>query len=327
MPLLKRDLFEPTIAQQEHTSCSRQERRSVGHDNAGDGKRGDEISDTLFGVGIDIGRALVENEDLWFAVERAGQKDALLLSTGEYRAHVADEREILHRHAQDVVMDAGGHGRLVHPAHVELRVEEDATAQKASNEDRKESFRGDRHRMGDLIHVVGQFLQDWPQFHHRRIRELDRLIEGGAEHALHFVAGGLHLVDRIGRGPGLVGHVIHDLVELLARRAGQGQDRDDSAHIAEERRVDAILSRDLRAQLLPGSGPRLRNVAFGWYDDQCALSPGDRSALPCGPQRDRIDHRRHMAMGIGNARHRRPRRIVRSGRRLRSCEPDLGADQ
>lgn len=34
--LLQRDLIEPAIAQQKHLLCPRQERRSVGHDNARD---------------------------------------------------------------------------------------------------------------------------------------------------------------------------------------------------------------------------------------------------------------------------------------------------
>jgi hypothetical protein len=45
--LLERDLFEPAIAQEKHPPCPRQERCSVGDDDAGNGKRGDEFGDAL----------------------------------------------------------------------------------------------------------------------------------------------------------------------------------------------------------------------------------------------------------------------------------------
>ena len=46
--LLQRDLFEPAIAQEQHAPYPREQRRAMGHDDAGDGKCGDEIGDALF---------------------------------------------------------------------------------------------------------------------------------------------------------------------------------------------------------------------------------------------------------------------------------------
>ena len=95
--LLEDDFFEPAIAHEQHAPCPREQRGSVSNDDAGDGKRGDEIGDALFCVGIDIGGSFIEHEDFGFAVKCARQQNALLLSAGEYRTHVADEREIRKR--------------------------------------------------------------------------------------------------------------------------------------------------------------------------------------------------------------------------------------
>ncbi len=46
--------------------------------------------DSLFGVGVDAGEGIVEDEDLWIADDGAGDGGALLLAAGEGEAAFAD---------------------------------------------------------------------------------------------------------------------------------------------------------------------------------------------------------------------------------------------
>ena len=63
MLLLQRDLLEPDIAHEQHAPYPREQCSSVSDNDAGDGKRCDEIGDALFGVGVgvDVRGAFVEH--------------------------------------------------------------------------------------------------------------------------------------------------------------------------------------------------------------------------------------------------------------------------
>jgi hypothetical protein len=84
----------------------------------------DQIGDGGLGILVEVRRALVEKEDARIAIERARQQHALPLPAGQRRAHVADEAEILHRHAHDVVVHLRQSGGGLHLRHVEVGIEE-----------------------------------------------------------------------------------------------------------------------------------------------------------------------------------------------------------
>jgi len=94
------------------------------HDDARDRHLRNEIGDRVFRGLIEIGGALVEHENAWPGVERPRQQHALALAAGERRSHVADQAEILHRRAHDVVVHLRRHGGFLHPLHVEVGIEE-----------------------------------------------------------------------------------------------------------------------------------------------------------------------------------------------------------
>ena len=71
-----------------------------------------------------MGRALIEEQNARLRVKRSCQQHALLLSAGERRAHVSDQALVAHRHGEHFVVDTGKPCDLLHPAHVEVGIEE-----------------------------------------------------------------------------------------------------------------------------------------------------------------------------------------------------------
>lgn len=70
-----------------------------------DAHGGDCGIDCLLMVDIEMGSALVHDEDLGLPVKCTGKQHALLLPARERRAHVADQGLVLHRHADNIVVD------------------------------------------------------------------------------------------------------------------------------------------------------------------------------------------------------------------------------
>src|SRR5262249_20762372 len=78
--------------------------RSMGDDDAGDGKACERSVDSALGGDVEVGCALIEDQDARAAVEGARDHEALLLSTRERRAHVAHKALIAHGHLCDIVV-------------------------------------------------------------------------------------------------------------------------------------------------------------------------------------------------------------------------------
>ena len=68
------------------------------------------VEDFVFGVGVDAGEGVVEDEDAWAAEQGAGDGGALLLASGEGDAAFADRRVVAFGEAFDVLGDVGGFG-------------------------------------------------------------------------------------------------------------------------------------------------------------------------------------------------------------------------
>ncbi len=68
------------------------------------------IEDAFFGVGVNAGEGVVEDQDAWIADESARDGGALLLAARERDAALAHERFVLLRERFDVGSDAGGFG-------------------------------------------------------------------------------------------------------------------------------------------------------------------------------------------------------------------------
>ena len=130
-----RSLADLPVLDHEYAVGPPDQRRPMGHDDARDRHLRNEIGDRLFRGLVEIGGALVEHENARPAVERARQQHALALAARERRSHVADQAEILHRRAHDVVVHLRRHGRLLHPLHVEVGIEEgDVVGDRAGEE-------------------------------------------------------------------------------------------------------------------------------------------------------------------------------------------------
>jgi hypothetical protein len=78
----------------------------------------------LLGGLVQVCRALVEEDDARITIESARKQHALALATRQCRAHVADQAEILHRRAHDVVVNLRHPGCIVHLSHVEIGIKE-----------------------------------------------------------------------------------------------------------------------------------------------------------------------------------------------------------
>jgi hypothetical protein len=63
-----------------------------------------------------VAGGFVEDQDARLLVQRPGQEDALLLATGQHRAHVADQGAVAHRQRGDLVVDVGQPGALLDAA-------------------------------------------------------------------------------------------------------------------------------------------------------------------------------------------------------------------
>ena len=63
------------------------------------------------------------NRIFGLAIERAGEEHALALAARQRRPHVADQRQVLHRHAHDVGVHLSRHSGFPHALHVEIGVE------------------------------------------------------------------------------------------------------------------------------------------------------------------------------------------------------------
>jgi len=94
------------------------------HDDARDRHLRNKLRDRFFRGLVEIGGALVEYENARPAVKRTREQHALALTARQRGSHVADQAEILHRLAHDVVVDLRCQSRLLHSLHVEVRVEE-----------------------------------------------------------------------------------------------------------------------------------------------------------------------------------------------------------
>src|SRR6266403_990978 len=68
------------------------------------------VEDFVFGVGVDAGEGVVENEDAGTAQKGAGDGGALLLASGESDAAFADCGVVAFGEAFDVLRDVGGFG-------------------------------------------------------------------------------------------------------------------------------------------------------------------------------------------------------------------------
>ena len=68
------------------------------------------VEDFVFGVGVDAGEGVVEDEDARAAKQGAGDGGALLLASGEGDAAFADGSVVAFGETFDVVGDVGGFG-------------------------------------------------------------------------------------------------------------------------------------------------------------------------------------------------------------------------
>src|SRR4029077_8271319 len=68
--------------------------------------------DALFGLRVDAGKGIVEDEDARVTDDGAGDGGALLLSTGERDAAFADNRFVFMGEAFDIGIEAGDFGGL-----------------------------------------------------------------------------------------------------------------------------------------------------------------------------------------------------------------------
>ena len=68
------------------------------------------VEDFVFGVGVDAGEGVVENQNARAAQQGAGDGRALLLASGERDAALADRGVVAFGEAFDVVGDVGGFG-------------------------------------------------------------------------------------------------------------------------------------------------------------------------------------------------------------------------
>src|ERR1035438_3729954 len=68
------------------------------------------VQDFVFGVGVDAGERVVEDQDAGAAQQGAGYGGALLLASGEGDAALAYRRVVAFGEAFDVVGDVGGFG-------------------------------------------------------------------------------------------------------------------------------------------------------------------------------------------------------------------------
>ena len=71
------------------------------------------VENFVFGVGVDAGERVVENQNLRIANQGAGDGSALLLSAGERDAALADHGVVAFGKALDVGRDVGGFGGVV----------------------------------------------------------------------------------------------------------------------------------------------------------------------------------------------------------------------
>ena len=70
------------------------------------------VEDLVFGLRVDAGESVVEDQDARVADEGAGDGGALLLSAGEGDAALADHRVVAFGEAFDVGGDVGGFGGI-----------------------------------------------------------------------------------------------------------------------------------------------------------------------------------------------------------------------
>src|SRR5438045_9722421 len=68
------------------------------------------VEDLVFGMGVNAGKRIVQNQDPGVADDGAGNGCALLLSSRECYATLADESPVLLRKALNISSDMGGLG-------------------------------------------------------------------------------------------------------------------------------------------------------------------------------------------------------------------------
>jgi hypothetical protein len=98
--------------------------RAMGDADARDVQRLQVLGDLPLIVPVEMRGGLVEEQNLRAPVERSRENDPLPLAAGQRAAYVADQAVIGHRHAHDLVVDAGHLGASDHPLLVERRREE-----------------------------------------------------------------------------------------------------------------------------------------------------------------------------------------------------------
>ena len=76
--------------QQEYPTAQARDLRPVRHNDPGDPERTDRLVDHLLGTHIEMGGALVHEEDLGSPVEGAGQQNTLLLAARQCASQLAD---------------------------------------------------------------------------------------------------------------------------------------------------------------------------------------------------------------------------------------------